>query len=378
MIDNDADTTAKLMKMGLAFQFMAEQGYTQELSQVLATNSVIEEHLLPSFVHLQYRTKFIRYTRLHAAAFIGNVDRVRKLVESGADLEASTITGYTPLTFAIMQKNFEVANLLLEKGASPHGSERSPDPPVFWACRRHDHALLMLLQRYKVDLDAPFSKWAPATPITYAVEHGDSVLLHMLLEEGCDPDCPDGNGGTALWYAQKVKVWRITKMLKAYSATVVQPPEIERQRIEEQERQAALQREKEEAMRQEMIAAGLLNSAGEPIEGRTGTSQQKTGAEGAEESEEGENLDNGQSAGPPQVRDVGAMSQLDLRAEAARLGLIRLTKEDLAAQKAAHDASVAASAAAERDRYRNMSKKKNAPKVAVAVAPKKVKKEKRK
>lgn len=379
MITCGTSAPEKLMKMGRAFQFMAEQGYTRDLDRVLTTNRIIEHCLLPSFVRLKYRKQFIRYTRLHAAAFIGNVERVRKLIDSGADLEATTITGYTPLTFAIMQKHYDVAELLLERGANPRGYEKSPDPPIFWACRRHDHDLLTLLRQYNVDLDSPFTKWAPATPVTYAVERGDQTLLHMLLKEGCDPNRPDGNGGTPLWYAKNANISRVVRLLEEYGATSVEPPEQERRRIEERERRAALEKEKEEAKKRKLSASALSTPEASDYEEEDETARGGAyDAKGTGDDKRRKPRAKAREPGNPcPAANINAMSRMAMREEAARLGLIRLSKEDLAAQRARHNAAIAASATAKKESYRNMNKKKNLPKILTATADKKRRKETR-
>ena len=55
------------------------------------------------------------------AAFDGDLATVKRLVAEGADLEARSDLGQTPLHLAIENDNVEVVKFLLESGADPNG-----------------------------------------------------------------------------------------------------------------------------------------------------------------------------------------------------------------------------------------------------------------
>lgn len=55
--------------------------------------------------------------RLHYASYLGNVDAVKVLLDSGADINAPSATGITPLCQAIVGNNKNVVIELLERGA---------------------------------------------------------------------------------------------------------------------------------------------------------------------------------------------------------------------------------------------------------------------
>jgi len=60
-------------------------------------------------------------TPLHMAALEGNADKVRSLLAQGADMNATTKTGSTPLWYAVATGRKEIAQLLRDKGALPVG-----------------------------------------------------------------------------------------------------------------------------------------------------------------------------------------------------------------------------------------------------------------
>ncbi|NIN67511.1 MAG: ankyrin repeat domain-containing protein, partial [Anaerolineae bacterium] len=58
------------------------------------------------------------FTPLHKAAFGGNVELARLLLERGADVAAMTDDGRTPLDIAIERGHAELADVLRRHGAS--------------------------------------------------------------------------------------------------------------------------------------------------------------------------------------------------------------------------------------------------------------------
>lgn len=58
-------------------------------------------------------------TALHQAAFVGKLEIVKFLCESGAEVNAKNIWG-TPLHFATAKKHAGVIAYLIEQGADPH------------------------------------------------------------------------------------------------------------------------------------------------------------------------------------------------------------------------------------------------------------------
>lgn len=60
------------------------------------------------------------YTPLHVASHFGSLATVRFLLEQGARVEVRNELGYTPLHQAAQQGHSQIVNLLLENNASPN------------------------------------------------------------------------------------------------------------------------------------------------------------------------------------------------------------------------------------------------------------------
>ena len=71
-----------------------------------------------------FRPSSIKNNRLAAACAEGNLDTVEKLLRAGAEINYRTTgTGYTPLHWAIYEENFEIARLLIDRGAEANISD---------------------------------------------------------------------------------------------------------------------------------------------------------------------------------------------------------------------------------------------------------------
>jgi ankyrin repeat protein len=104
------------------------------------------------------------------AAELGDVPRIRQLLDEGADVDSVTDGRYpwTPLMYASFHGRTDAARLLLERGADP------------------DHE----------DLDFYRS-------ITVAAAEGHWDIVRILVERGADATKGDGQSTTALGYATK-------------------------------------------------------------------------------------------------------------------------------------------------------------------------------
>ena len=101
-------------------------------------------------------------TPLHAAAYGGTAETVKALLQAGADPNAPTARGTTPLhLFAAWNKDSGTVKALLEAGVDPN----APDAGAF-------------------------------TPLHSAAAVGTAEVVAVLLEAGADPNALDGDRKT--------------------------------------------------------------------------------------------------------------------------------------------------------------------------------------
>jgi|LakMenEpi03Aug12_release.lakeMendotaPanAssembly.Ray.scaffolds.fasta_scaffold175372_5 hypothetical protein len=58
------------------------------------------------------------------------IETVRNLIKGGADVNALTIFGQTPLHIAIIYENYEIATVLMEEGADVNVKDRNGNTPL--------------------------------------------------------------------------------------------------------------------------------------------------------------------------------------------------------------------------------------------------------
>ncbi|HEX6026328.1 MAG TPA: ankyrin repeat domain-containing protein [Solirubrobacter sp.] len=140
-------------------------------------------------------------TELHLAAEHDDPDRAEALLAAGAELEARTDWGATPLDWAGVLGNRAVADVLIAHGAhlSPVAAaglgiaaKTEPhqlDDAFALACRNGHTAIAraLLAQGARVDARGYFN--APA--IHWAAINGHADTVAFLLEAGADPDLKD-------------------------------------------------------------------------------------------------------------------------------------------------------------------------------------------
>jgi ankyrin repeat protein len=172
----------------------------------------------------------------------GKVDVVRRLLARAVDVNepirpekraaGGPQNGMSPLLMAVENGHFELAELLLEKGADPNDIRpgytalhaitwvRKPlrgdgDPPPIGSGKRTSLDLVQTLVAKGADVNARHGKHRPAnsalnrtdaTPFLLACETGDVPLMKLLLGSGADPTITNADNVTPLLAAAGVGV----------------------------------------------------------------------------------------------------------------------------------------------------------------------------
>jgi uncharacterized protein len=127
------------------------------------------------------------FTALHLAAFFGQPDAARLLIERGADIEAAATNrrfagGAHPLHSAVAARDREIVGILLAAGADPNA-------------RQH----------------------GGFTPLLEAAQLGDADLAGLLLEHGADAKATLDDGGSAAALARKAGADSLAERLQEAS-----------------------------------------------------------------------------------------------------------------------------------------------------------------
>jgi ankyrin repeat protein len=145
-------------------------------------------------------------TALMWAAAENNVDVVNTLVEAGADINARSRGGFTPLLFAVRAGSKASVNALLDRGADvndllqPAAAPQRPGarPPAAVSARPQGQGggVEQLLQVYNTGSRRGGGP-SGTSALVLAITNAHFELASLLLDYGADPNA-DGQGWTAL------------------------------------------------------------------------------------------------------------------------------------------------------------------------------------
>jgi ankyrin repeat protein len=173
---------------------------------------------------------------LHFAAREGDVESGRAMLDAGADINQADAENTTPLTVAVMNKQYTFAKFLLDRGANPNLADSRGRTPLYAAIdmRNEDYSALpsrsasdplpdielirALLDR-GADPNAVLTRNLPGrsgmdsgdtsldqgtTPLMRAARAGDVEVMKMLVAKGADPKKETRLGNNMLLFAAGV------------------------------------------------------------------------------------------------------------------------------------------------------------------------------
>jgi len=149
---------------------------------------------------------------IHQAAEDGNIEAVKQHLAAGADVNANTDTGWTPLCFAA---NKEIAELLITNGANVNAKEGYSFAPLHAAAYAGQKEIVELLIAEGADVNAKLGDgW---TPLHFAA---NKEVAELLIVNGADVNAKDETGGTPLLAAARYGRKEVAKLLITAGADV--------------------------------------------------------------------------------------------------------------------------------------------------------------
>ena len=110
------------------------------------------------------------------------LDLVRFLLENGANLDAKTSKGHTPLHFAVLYKKIEVVKLLIEKGVDINATDGFKNTPLHMAIFSNSIEIGKFLVKNRANLEAK-DNWG-FTPLQKAIWKDDKKITKLFLSHG--------------------------------------------------------------------------------------------------------------------------------------------------------------------------------------------------
>lgn len=135
------------------------------------------------------------------AAAIGDLERLRALLDEDPSLaNAWSDDGFTPLHYAAFFGQPEAAKLLIERGADLEARSTNREfaldaAPLHSAVAARERGTIEVLLDAGADVNAV--QHGGFTPLLEAAQTGQADVVELLLERGADPDAKLEDGRTA-------------------------------------------------------------------------------------------------------------------------------------------------------------------------------------
>jgi hypothetical protein len=174
---------------------------------VLEPNISVPKENIPSSFYLG---------SLLQAIWKGDIAVVGELLGKGADPNAQTKIGDTPLHVAAKREATEITALLIANGADVNSREHSGKTPLIEAVSADQLANAEVLLKAGADINAKDENGH--TALMWATMQGFPEFVEVLLENGADVNARSKDGRTAMWISGKMVENAKTSLLKAFKS----------------------------------------------------------------------------------------------------------------------------------------------------------------
>ncbi|MEP6951866.1 MAG: ankyrin repeat domain-containing protein, partial [Ginsengibacter sp.] len=142
-----------------------------------------------------------------------DMDKMKLLLQYGADINAKSNSGNTPLLIACVGSGqYQTIKWLIDRGADPLAKRWGAETSLMRAVQFGDTMTVHLLISRGVEINA--HPWA-FTPLMYATRSANWPCVFSLLNNGADPNIPDEiNMPPVLWAAELNNIEVVKAMLK--------------------------------------------------------------------------------------------------------------------------------------------------------------------
>ena len=155
---------------------------------------------------------------IYRAACVGDLDRVKNLIEQGVAVDANDELGWTPLYWAASMGQEEVGEFLLSKGARADVKTQDGSTPLHQASYSGALHLAELLISKGAEVNAKNKQGN--TPLHNAAAGGHSQVGELLIAKGADVNAKAQNNWTPLHRAALTGHKEMIEVLIAHGADV--------------------------------------------------------------------------------------------------------------------------------------------------------------
>ncbi|XP_016142837.1 ankyrin-3-like, partial [Sinocyclocheilus grahami] len=149
---------------------------------------------------------------LHLAAQEGNVDMVTLLIARETAINLGNKSGLTPLHLAAQEDKVNISEVLVNHGATVDPETKMAYTPLHVACHYGNIKMVHFLLKNQAKVNAKTKNGY--TPLHQAAQQGHTHIINLLLQHGASPNELTVNGNTALAIARRLGYISVVDTLK--------------------------------------------------------------------------------------------------------------------------------------------------------------------
>ena len=188
-----------------------EQGYPWIIKAAHDGNEEIVRKLLVSGANIQATHKSTRRHALAEASLQGHQKIVDLLIEEGCPLECADAEGNTALHHACQKGHLAIAKSLITNGALINASGPEGQSGLHLAMEAPFQNVVMLLLQHKANVNVRDASFR--TPLHIGATQGNIAMCNYLLDEGAQLDSRDAQSKTPLQLACEAGHYELSQMM---------------------------------------------------------------------------------------------------------------------------------------------------------------------
>ena len=233
LIENEVDIVQYLVniradfdlqnKDGYLLIYAAEQGYTDIVKFLIEQGADVNKSDKYGWTALAHAArkghldivKYLVKSKLDAdkalihVAIKGKLDVAKYLVEE-CKADINTVSGYTVLTYAIINKHIKMVEYLLKHGADLNLQGDNGETALMYATKYGYTDIVTILLKYGANLNLQDN--SGETALICATKRGYTDIVVILLKHGADLNLQGNSGETALICATKKEIRKILEI----------------------------------------------------------------------------------------------------------------------------------------------------------------------
>jgi len=156
------------------------------------------------------------WSPLHYALYDGNITHLKHLIAATPTLiDTPSKAGIAPLHMAVKLRNLEAVKLLIASGADIDTQDGNGQTPLHYAIAQNLESITRTLITHHADMDI-LNNYA-ITPLHQAAYTGNVTLVQLMLDRGVSVDLRNANGNTACQMAFAKRNFGVSSLLLGYT-----------------------------------------------------------------------------------------------------------------------------------------------------------------